>query len=256
MLSVYDARLRAHVPARLPAGTLVERDGPLTRTIPARGRGWIEYRDLGELSVEELDALIARQVARFAELGRRGEWKLHTHDRPAFLAERLEAAGFVPEELETVVVAEIALLPRSEPPRGVTLREVHERADLDRIAAMEKAVWGDDHRWLAEMLEDERAADPDALAILVAEAGEEVVSAGWIRFPSGTEFGTLWGGSTLPEWRGRGIYRSLVSRRAELAAARGCRWLQVDASDDSRPILERLGFVAVTQTRPYVWSPP
>jgi hypothetical protein len=30
----------------------------------------------------------------------------------------------------------------------------------------------------------------------------------------------------------------------------------VDASDDSRPILERLGFVAVTTTTPCVWSPP
>ena len=29
-----------------------------------------------------------------------------------------------------------------------------------------------------------------------------------------------------------------------------------DASDDSRPILERLGFVPVTATTPYIWSPP
>jgi hypothetical protein len=29
----------------------------------------------------------------------------------------------------------------------------------------------------------------------------------------------------------------------------------VDASSDSRPILERLGFIAVTTTTPYVWSP-
>jgi hypothetical protein len=29
----------------------------------------------------------------------------------------------------------------------------------------------------------------------------------------------------------------------------------VDASDESRPILERLGFVAVTTTTPFVWSP-
>ena len=28
------------------------------------------------------------------------------------------------------------------------------------------------------------------------------------------------------------------------------------ASDNSRPILERLGFTAVTTTTPYVWSPP
>ena len=87
------------------------------------------------------------------------------------------------------------------------------------------------------------------------EAGDVVVSAGWIRFPSGTDFATLWGGATLPAWRGRGIYRALVAHRAKLAAGRGRRYIEVDASDDSRPILERLGFVAVTTTTPYVWSP-
>jgi hypothetical protein len=35
----------------------------------------------------------------------------------------------------------------------------------------------------------------------------------------------------------------------------GARYLQVDASDDSRPILQRLGLVAVTTTTPYVWTP-
>jgi hypothetical protein len=37
---------------------------------------------------------------------------------------------------------------------------------------------------------------------------------------------------------------------------RGRHYIEVDASDESRPILERLGFVAVTTTTPYVWSPP
>jgi GNAT superfamily N-acetyltransferase len=100
------------------------------------------------------------------------------------------------------------------------------------------------------------ALDPDALTVTVAEAGETVVCAAWIRFESGTEFGTLWGGATLPEWRRRGIYRATVTYRANLAAARGFRYLETDASDDSRPILERLGFVPVTTTTPYIWSPP
>ncbi|WP_246080789.1 hypothetical protein [Nonomuraea mesophila] len=39
---------------------------------------------------------------------------------------------------------------------------------------------------------------------------------------------------------------------AELAVA----YLHVDASDDSAPILRRLGFHSVTTTTPYVWSPP
>lgn len=52
-----------------------------------------------------------------------------------------------------------------------------------------------------------------------------------------------------------GLAGLLVARRAQFAAARGVRFLQVDASDDSRPILERLGFVAITTTTPYVWTP-
>ena len=71
----------------------------------------------------------------------------------------------------------------------------------------------------------------------------------------GTEFATLWGGATLPEWRRRGIYRATVAYRANLAARAGFRYLETDASDESRPILERLGFTAVTTTTPYVWSP-
>jgi GNAT superfamily N-acetyltransferase len=65
----------------------------------------------------------------------------------------------------------------------------------------------------------------------------------------------MWGGGTLPAWRGRGIYRALVAYRAGLAAARGYRYLQVDASPDSRPILERLGFVRLARTTPYIWEP-
>ena len=77
-----------------------------------------------------------------------------------------------------------------------------------------------------------------------------------MRFVRDTEFATLWGGGTRQEWRGRGIYRAIVAYRANLAAKRGFRYVQVDASDDSRPILERLGFVAVTTTTPFIWSPP
>jgi GNAT superfamily N-acetyltransferase len=138
---------------------------------------------------------------------------------------------------------------------GVELRQVSERVDLDRIAAMEEAIWGDGREWLADSLEAEHAVDPEAIAIVVAEAENVVVCAAWVRFAHDTEFATLWGGGTLEPWRGRGIYRAVVAYRANLASARGCRYLQVDASDDSRPILERLGFVAVTTTTPFIWSP-
>jgi GNAT superfamily N-acetyltransferase len=257
LLAAYDAQLRGRPADRLPEGVRVERDGPLLRFVGAEHGGWLDYRDLGGLDGPELDELIARQVRLFAERGERFEWKLHGHDHPPDLAQRLRAAGLVAEEQETVVVAPVAAVAgAAQVPDGVSLREVRDRADLDRIERMEAAVWQDDRGWLADSLEAELAADPDALTVVVAEAGDAVVSAAWVRFARGTDFATLWGGGTLPAWRRRGIYRALVAHRADLAAARGFRYLQVDASDDSRPILERLGFVAVTTTTPYVWEPP
>jgi GNAT superfamily N-acetyltransferase len=257
LLATYDAQLRAQVPDRLPEGVRVEHDGPLLRFVGDGPRGFVGYRDLGGLDGPELDELIARQVRIFAERDEPFEWKLHAHDRPADLAERLRAAGFVPEDVETVVIAPVAAVAvDASVPDGVTLREVHERVDLDRIARMLEVIWKKEQGWLADSIERERAADPEGLTIVVAEHDDMVVCAGWMRFPRGTEFATLWGGGTLPGWRGRGIYRALVSYRAKLAAQRGLRYLQVDASGESRPILERLGFVAVTTTTPFVWSPP
>jgi GNAT superfamily N-acetyltransferase len=264
LLAAYDANLRARVPDPVPPGVTVERDGPLIRIIGLDPGGFLTYQTLGGLDGAELDDLIARQRALFAERRQPVEWKLHGHDQPADLGERLRAAGFQPEATETVVVGPAAALAATMPvlPAGVRLREVTNRPDLDAIARMEEAVWNDDRSWLADGLEKELDADPQSLTVVVAEAEEPpgsgattVVSAGWVRYVAGTGFATLWGGSTLQPWRRRGIYRALVTHRARLAAARGYTLLQVDASDDSRPILERLGFLALTTTTPYVWRP-
>jgi GNAT superfamily N-acetyltransferase len=257
LLAAYNDQLRAHVPARLPAGVSVERDGPVLRLIGMGDRGVVLYRDLGGLRGAALDALIARQRAFFAGRGEAVEWKYHSHDQPAELAERLVAAGFVPEERETVVIGPVTGVADDQMlPEGATLQEVTERVDLERIVGLHDAVWGGDNAWIATELAAERAADPKAITIVVIEVAGETVCAAWVRFHAGTEFATLWGGSTLPAWRRRGLYRATVAYRARLAADRGVRYLQVDASDDSRPILERLGFVAVATTTPYVWSPP
>ena len=86
--------------------------------------------------------------------------------------------------------------------------------------------------------------------------GSEPVCSARIEFLPHREFASLWGGGTVPHRRGRGIYRALVAYRAQLAADRGYRYLHVDASAQSRPIRERLGFVALASTTPYVWTPP
>jgi GNAT superfamily N-acetyltransferase len=255
---IYDDQLRANVPDPVPAGVTVDRDGPLVRFFGLGGSGFLTYRDLDGLDGAELDALIARQVQTFTGRGEEVEWKLHGHDLPADLPDRLRAHGFQPAVQETVVIGPVAPL-AAAPLRdieGVRLREVSARADLDRIATMEEAVWGDGSRdYLADSLEREKATSGDDFLIVVAEADDRVVSAGWTRYVQGTVFATLWGGSTLPAFRGRGIYKAVVEHRARRAAERGFSLLQVDASPDSRPILERLGLIPVATTTPYIFRP-
>ncbi|WP_055585415.1 GNAT family N-acetyltransferase [Peterkaempfera griseoplana] len=255
LLAAYDEQMRGAAPTP-PAGARYEQDGPLLRIV-GQFRGLVTGpADLG-VGGAALDGLIARQRDYFAARGEAVEWKVRGHDRPADLTDRLRAAGFVPEAQETVLIGRADEL-AAEPvlPDGVVLRQVTEDRDMRRIAALESAVWGMEMSWLGDDLSARISASPDQIAVLVAEAGDEVVCAAWLVLRAGTEFAGLWGGSTLPAWRGRGIYRATVAARARLALARGVTWLQVDASDDSSPILRRLGFHAVTTTTPYVWTPP
>jgi len=257
LLTAYDEQMRG-IQLKPPAGVRYERDGPLLRVV-GEYRGYVSGpRDVGVRGAE-LDRLIARQRDYFAGRGEAVEWQTRAHDEPADLPARLRAAGFAPEEQQTVLIgltAEMATAPAL--PDGVALRWVTADADVRRIAAMESAVWGQDWSWLGENLIGRIAAAPDDIAVLSAEADGEVISAAWLVFiqPGADGFARLLGGSTLPAWRGRGIYRALVAARAQRAAARSVKYLQVDASDDSAPILRRLGFHAVTTTTAYVWTPP
>jgi GNAT superfamily N-acetyltransferase len=256
LLSVYDRQMRGLEP-KPRAGVRYERDGPLLRGVGGQ-RGYISGpRDIG-VTGAELDRLIVRQRDYFARRGEAVGWQTRAHDEPADLTVRLRAAGFTPGEELTVLIGltgELAIAPVL--PCGVVLRWVTADADMRRIAAMQSVVWGADFTWLGDVLIGQIAAAPDDIAVLAAEADGEVVSAAWVAFfePGADSFARLLGGSTLPRWRGRGIYRALVAARAQRAAARSVRYLQVDASDDSAPILRRVGFRAVTTTTTYVWTP-
>lgn len=256
LLAAYDAQMRAVQPVPAP-GIGYEHDGPALRVV-GQHRGFVTGpRDWGGVRGRELDALIARQRDFFAARGEAVEWKTRGHDDPADLPDRLRAAGFVPEPRETVVTALVEELAVAAPalPPGVTLRRVTADTDLDRIAALETAVWGQDMSWLAGHLRGRLTVAPDENEVFVAEAAGEVVSAAWVAFRPGTDFAMLLGGSTLAEWRGKGIYRALVALRATRAAARNAPYLLVEASSDSAPILQRLGFRTLTTTTPYVWTP-
>ncbi|WP_067185199.1 GNAT family N-acetyltransferase [Microtetraspora niveoalba] len=253
LLAVFDRRMRRDVQSDGP-GARVERAAGVVRQVggPDAWNG-VLWSDLDENTA---DAAIAAEVRRFTDAGREFEWKLYAHDRPGDLAERLREAGFTPEPEEAVMVAEIGDVSAAvELPEGIHLRPVTDAAGAELMSEVHRAAFGTDRPEIARRFLAQLAEAPETVAATVAMAGDVPVSAARMEISPGTGFAGLWGGGTVPGWRGRGLYRALVAHRARIAAERGCRYLQVDASDESRPILHRLGFVPLTTTTPYVYRP-
>ena len=210
-----------------------------------------------DLDASSADAEIARQIARFAPLGADFEWKLYSHDPPEDLGQRLIAAGFRPEPEEALLVADTAELPTAIAlPEGIRLLPVTDAAGVRLVVRAHEEAFGAPHPSLERKLLAQLAEGPESMAAVVALAGDLPICAGRIEFSRGTQFASLWGGGTAPAWRGRGVYSALVAYRTRLAVERGYRYLQVDSSPDSQPILARLGFIRLGTTTPYVFRPP
>jgi GNAT superfamily N-acetyltransferase len=236
-------------------GATYEADEYVVRRLAAPGLGGstVLWSDLGAATADDV---IAAQVKLFASRGDELEWKLYDYDQPDDLADRLVIAGFKAEEPESLMVAaidEIADALRSaELPSGVSLERATDEAGVDRLVRVHELVFGHDESELRASLLTQLRDAPETTELVIAMAGDEPVCAARIDFVLGTQFAGLWGGGTLPQWRGRGIYRDLIRYRAELAAERGYKYLTVDASEQSRPILERIGFECLAITTPYI----
>jgi ribosomal protein S18 acetylase RimI-like enzyme len=254
LLAAYNDQVRRRTAGDGP-GARVEVDGPVVRQVAEGGHGWsgITWSQLADPATA--DAVIARQVSYFRELEPQFEWKLYDYDQPPDLGRRLEVAGFTPDDTEALMVAEAAdQVARVALPDGVRLQPVSGEAGVEALIEVHGRVFGGDQSQLRGSLLGQVRRSPELVAMVLAVAGQEPVCAARISFLPGTEFAGVWGGGTLPAWRSRGIYRALVAYRARLAAERGYRYLNVDASADSEPILRRLGFRCLARTTPYVWT--
>jgi predicted GNAT family acetyltransferase len=252
LLRAYDDQLRTK--AETLGALAVERSGPLWLVTFAGGVGFVSYRDLEGADPEEL-VQVALERFRKDEGIEEIEWKTRAHDVAPGLHEALTASGFEAQERESVMVGEAAALAFEVVlPEDVMLRRIRSEPDIRAMAEMQDEAFGNDisGRIVEDLLR--RLARGDDVELWVAEADGKVVSAGRLEPVPDTEFAGIWGGATLPEWRGQGIYRALTAARARSALARGKRFVHSDSTEMSRPILERSGLVKVTETTPYLWN--
>jgi len=249
LLALYDREIRygsAEANFRREVTPEVVRHVPLNPHAPW---GWVNW---SHVTAENADRVIREQIAYFTEHNFNFEWKLFGYDGPPDLGERLLAAGFAVEPVESVMILDLEEAPATQwEPREQEVRRVTDRAGLDEIVRIEDEVWNTPHAWIAEELEEELKLPGEPTVVYIAYADGEPAAAGWIRFLPPTQFAGLFGGSTLPGRRNRGLYTALLAARGQEARRRGVRFLEVDASEMSRPILEKHGFVKVTTATAY-----
>lgn len=256
LLAAYDAQLRTD--AETPSAVSVALLGPLRLVTFSGGRGFVTYEHLQAVDAGDLDELVDGVLAHFRadpEITR-VEWKARAHDQVPGLRESLLAHGFVAMDTRSIMIGEAERLAVEVPlDDGVTLRQVKDESDVRAMCAMTARAFDISEGHATEIADAllRRQSRDDGMELWVAEHDRQMVAAGRLEPVSGTDFAGIWGGSTLPEWRGRGIYRALTSVRARTALLQGKTLIHSDSSDYSRPILERYGFIKVSEVHPYTW---
>lgn len=255
ILELYDSELRLAAP--LPGeGFRHEHAGSILRLVGPSAAAHDNCILFSRLDTALADAAIDEEIARFRALGHAFEWKLHGHDGPHDMAERLVRHGLTPEVPETILVRDLVEKPPdSSPLPAIDIRRVDDIAGLSSLVAVQDEVWNEDHAWFGDTLAAELAVAPDQVEILVGYADGQPVATSLLRLHRGTHFGSLWAAATLPAFQRRGIYSGLVERHATTAQAARIPLLIVDANANSRPPLERVGFRPLVDVQGYVWRP-
>ncbi len=253
LLALYDKEQRIEIEypdiCKEVKADVVRFTGPAER----HSSNFVLYSRLNDGNV---DAVIEEQIAYYRQKNVPFEWKVYDHDAPPDLRTRLIMHGFKARERDAIMVLDVH---KAAP---VLLRRV--KADVRRLTEPEEVinlirlleeVWETDFSGLQKLLEEDLVKRPSFSSLYIAYVDNTAASVGWVQFPDNSRFASLWGGTTLPDYRGEGLYAAIMATRVQEAIRRGYSFLTIDASKMSRPIAEKYGFQLLTYAHACMWYP-
>jgi hypothetical protein len=246
---LYDLEMRKQAP--LDVNQKLESAEYFTRLVSTNSNSGGNCLIYSKLDSQNADAAIDEQISYFKNKKQSFEWKLYEHDSPADLEDRLINKGFSMEETEALMVLELDSFSFKPENTFFKIKKISKAEELNDIGLIKKEISDDDFSEKISNLADGLNNTPDSISVYIAYADNKPVSCGWIRFYQDKQFADLWGGSTIPEYRSRGIYKGLVAIRAQEAINRNIKYLAIDARPMSKPIVEKLGFRLITTTTPF-----
>lgn len=249
LLALYDDTMRRNVHI---AGCTREITPLVTRCTTTTGsQRYIMWHDFRASVVA---SCVAAEFAAVRGQAKVLMWKLYGHDSTHDeLRQQLIERGCNENDHSTLMAApvqnlinalEAAQLSTSP---SLTVRELVTAKELDAYQNIWDDVWPDapnsryvnDYRAIIERQES-------GVAFFAGFDGDNPVTSGYMFHAPGAPFALLCGGTTKAAWRRRRAYTRMLAVRAQAALERGASYLAVEASPDSKPILERLGFVPLS----------
>ena len=237
LLAAYDADVRSTFAKRLPGGWVGSQDGPLTRCLTPQGGFAMAATSLADhrrraRGTGRADLRVLRRARTAASSGR--PRARPPRPRPLLRRARARAGGARGAgDRQRPATWRPRLCPRAGDAVG------DHRADLERVAALERAVWGEDWGWLADELPT--ASRPARTGRGVGGGGRRPGGQRGLADPArGHPLRRALGRQHARRLPGSGYLPRVGPARPDGVAV-GYSMLQVDASDDSRPVLERLG---------------
>ncbi|KGR75239.1 GNAT family N-acetyltransferase [Ureibacillus manganicus] len=203
-------------------------------------RGFIIASNVNEDNAREV---IQNELDYFKNLKRDFEWKVYSYDQPDNLTGILEQEGFIIGDPEALMVMKLDdQHPLLKNGQHFNVKEITDEQGIKDIISLEHAIWNRPLTELGERLWRDKQNNPESVYLYGIYEDNQLVSAAWMYLEKNSSFASLWGGSTLPSFRGKGYYSQLLAVRAQKAYEKGHPFLTVDASPMSRPILEKHNF--------------
>jgi GNAT superfamily N-acetyltransferase len=170
-------------------------------------------------------------------------WHVGPSSSPTDLGERLARRGLELVAAPRMMTVALPLSGDWRPREPVTIVEVHD----ERTARISLQLAHHNDEELEQMLPDRLSYLATAGrrgGFLIAFIGDDAVGNAGYRYSADGACVYLTGAETVPEYRGRGVYKALVASRSAAARTRGCRIASILANTEtSAPILSRRGFM-------------
>lgn len=250
LLALYDKTMRRNAH---PAGMTREQTPRISRyTTGTASQRYIMWHDI---AATDAAAAVDEELRAVQGNARVLMWKLYGHDaaRDA-LRDALLARGFVDNDYSTLMMVSAPALVESlsvmetTDSKSLDVRQLVTRKQLDAYQNIWDDVWPDspNSRYVNDYRSLIESGETGILFYAGFATSNNPVTSGYMFHHPGAAVALLCGGTTKAAWRRQHAYTRMLAVRAHAALRRGAQYLAVEASPESKPILERLGFAPLS----------